>query len=265
MTMSDILSELEAVLFHESPTPPPIVPDATPVADDQPHVTPLPPLTGDLPFDLAAFPAALDRLWPHGDQHVAGLRQGIINSAPTVFKLFAVPSLLTVAIMMGQFSEECGCGLEMWENGNYSEAGLLRTFPTHFTGTMAERYAHNPRMIFDVAYGGRMGNNPPPSDDGYNYRGRSLSQCTGAHGYWDLQEFLQKHGVDLDIMSDPDIICEPKYALLAAVADFVMCGCMPFAEKGDVIGTTRHLNGGLNGLAQRQSATALWKQALGLA
>ena len=59
--------------------------------------------------------------------------------------------------MFGQFSEECGAGLEMVENLNYSAAGLLHTFPTHFTGTMADRYAHNPRMIADVAYGGHRG------------------------------------------------------------------------------------------------------------
>src|SRR5215469_10788334 len=131
------------------------------------------------PFSLAV----LTRLWPHGDQHVPGLREGIANAAPIVFPRYGIGTPRIIAHMLGQFSEECGAGLEMVENMNYSAEGLLRTFPTHFTGSMAARYAHNPRMIADIAYGGRLGNAPPPSDDGFNYRGRGLSQCTGKEGY----------------------------------------------------------------------------------
>jgi putative chitinase len=207
----------------------------------------------------------LQKLWPHGDQHVPGLLEGIALTAPDVFQRYGITSSLVVALMMGQFSEECGAGLEMVENLNYSEEGLLRTFPTHFTGSMAIRYAHNPRMIADVAYGGRMGNKPPPSDDGWNRRGRGLSQVTGDDGYQALQNELTKSGVDIDIMENPDLVCDPKYTLECAVADFILCGCLPFAEQGNVIGVTKKLNGGLNGLADRQRWTALWKRALGVA
>src|SRR5579871_2867685 len=131
----------------------------------------------------------LNRLWPHGDQHVPGLRAGIAAAAPTVFTRYGIGTPMIQAHMMAQFSEECGAGLEMVENMNYSAEGLLRTFPRHFTGSMAQRYAHNPRMIADVAYGGRMGNAPPPSDDGWNYRGKGLSQVTGREGYEKLQAF----------------------------------------------------------------------------
>jgi predicted chitinase len=99
----------------------------------------------------------LNKLWPHGDQHVPSLIEGIVAAAPSVFAKYNITTPLTVAIIFGQFSEECGAGLEMVENLNYSAAGLLHTFPTHFTGTMADRYAHNPRMIADVAYGGHRG------------------------------------------------------------------------------------------------------------
>ena len=147
----------------------------------------------------------LRRLWPHGDQHVPGLMEGIVASAPAVFEKYAINTPLTVALMFGQFSEECGAGLEMVENLNYSEQGLLNTFPSHFTGSMAARYTHNPRMIADVAYGGRMGNAPPPSDDGWNYRGRGLSQCTGKEGY---EKLAAKCG--LDVVGNPDLLSEPR-------------------------------------------------------
>jgi putative chitinase len=201
----------------------------------------------------------LQKLWPHGDQHIPGLIEGIAASAPAVFDKYKIETPLTVAMMFGQFSEECGAGLEMVENDNFTAEQLLRLFPRHFTGTMAQRYAHNPRMICDVAYGGRMGNAPPPSDDGYNFQGRGLSQCTGKEGYEKLKE-----ATGLDVIANPELLSSPEHALECGVADFVLCGCLPFAEKGDIINTTKHLNGGLNGLAERERWTALWKHELGL-
>lgn len=208
--------------------------------------------------DLLAL-AQLQKLWPHGDQHVPGLIEGIAASAPAVFEKYGVTAPLTVAMMFGQFSEECGGGLEMVENDNFTAEQLVRLWPSHFTGTMPERYAHNPRQICDVAYGGRMGNAPPPSDDGWNYRGRGLSQCTGKEGY---QKLAEKTG--LDVIGNPGFLSDPAHALECGVADFILCGCLPFAEKGDILNTTKRLNGGTNGLASREAWTAQWKRELGV-
>ena len=205
----------------------------------------------DLTLDLML------RMWPHGDQHVPGLLEGIAAAAPTAFPKYGLVTPLVVAHAMAQFSEECGAGLEMVENDNFTAEQLARLWPSHFTGTMAERYAHNPRMICDVAYGGRMGNAPPPSDDGWNFRGRGLSQCTGRDGY---QAVAERTG--LDVLADPDLLSAPATALECAVADFVLCGCLPYAERDDVIGVTKKLNGGLNGLAVREQWLARWRPAL---
>lgn len=199
----------------------------------------------------------LNHLWPHGDQHVSGLRVGIIKSSHAVFAKYGITKPLVVAHMMAQFSEECGAGLEMEENMNYSAEGLRRTFPTHFTGSMAVHYAHNPRLIADVAYGGRMGNHPPPSDDGWNYRGRGLSQVTGKEGYTKL---AAKTG--LDLLSHPEFLSDPDYTLECGVADYIICGCLPHAERDDLVGETRALNGGLNGLDVRRQWLVQWKKAL---
>jgi putative chitinase len=199
----------------------------------------------------------MQRLWPHGDQHVPGLIEGIANSADAVFAKYGTASLLVVAMMFGQFSEECGAGLEMEENGNYSAQRLLQVFPTHFTPSMAANAAHNPRRVFDIAYGGRMGNAPPPSDDGYNFRGRGLSQVTGREGYAHL---AAKTG--LPLTDHPELLSDPDHTLECGVADFVLCGCLPFAKAGDIVGVTKRLNGGFNGLADRRMWTARWKQEL---
>jgi putative chitinase len=89
----------------------------------------------------------MQRRWPEGNQHVPGLREGIVATAPAVFAEYGLNSPLVIAHAVAQFSEECGQGLEMIESLNYTAAGLLKTFPTHFTPAMAQRWAHNQMMI----------------------------------------------------------------------------------------------------------------------
>jgi putative chitinase len=202
--------------------------------------------------------------WPHGNQHIPGLLEGIANAADAVFARYGITTPLVVAHVMAQFSTECGQGLEMIENLNYSAQGLLTTFPTHFTADMAARAAHNQQMIGQIAYGGRMGNDPPPSLDGYTYRGAGLSQVTGKAGVTALQAFLVKNGADFDIVQNPELIVDPDHTLECGVADMALLGCLPFAAADDVVSVTKHLNGGLNGLPDRRLQLAAWKTELGV-
>ena len=206
----------------------------------------------------------VQRQWPHGDQHIPGLIEGIVASAATVFPKYNVDTAMAVAHFMAQASEECGCGLEMLENMNYTAQRLRQIFPTHFTPTMAERWAHNPRVIADIAYGGRMGNAPYPSDDGWSYRGAGLTQVTGRDGVTALQKKLDEMTAGFNIIDNPELIVDPEYTLECGVADWVVCGCLSYAKADDVINETKHLNGGLNGLAERRRQLALWKKELGL-
>jgi putative chitinase len=203
--------------------------------------------------------ANLQHQWPHGDQHVLGLIEGMAASSDAVFAKYGITTKLVVAHLMGQFSLECGAGLEMEENLNYTAIRLRQVFPTHFTASMAAGAAHNPRRIADIAYGGRMGNAPPPSDDGWNFRGRGLSQTTGKEGY---QHLAAKTGFDL--IAHPELLSDPDHALECGVADFVLCGCLPYAQRDDLLGVTKRLNGGYNGLADRRTWTARWKHELGV-
>ena len=210
--------------------------------------------------------AAMQHRWPHGNQHIPGLLEGIVASAPGVLDRYGIlkcpkPALI-LAHMMGQFSEECGCGLEMIESLNYTAENLLLTFPRHFTPSMAQRWAHNQRMIGEIAYGGRMGNQPPPSSDGYDFRGAGLSQVTGREGVLKLQEAIKDHGGSIDIIDDPGVIIDPAHTFECGVADYLVCGCLPHAERDDTLGETRALNGGTNGLAERRRQIALWKLEL---
>lgn len=218
-------------------------------------------------MNQAAFAAALPRLWPHGDSVVPGLIAGTITAAPTVFGKYGLDSDLLVAHAMAQFSEECGAGIEMMENMNYSAARLLQVFPTHFTHDQAVAMQHNPRLIADQAYGSRMGNHAG-SDDGWNFRGQGFSQLTGRDNYVALSK---RSG--LDLINHPELIRDPKTALECGVADFVMCGCLPYAQKDDLVGVSSMLNVGhyvsdpnrINGFGLRRQWLGLWKRAMGVA
>ena len=77
------------------------------------------------------------RRWPQRDQHIPGLIEGIVASASVVFPKYGVASPLAIAHFMAQASEECGQGLEMIENMNYSAERLVEVFPRHFTPAIA--------------------------------------------------------------------------------------------------------------------------------
>src|SRR5262249_22947237 len=111
--------------------------------------------------------------------------------------------------------------------------------------------------LIDNVYGGRNGNRPG-THDGSTFIGRGLSQVTGRGNYEALGA-----KVGLDLVNHPDLISDPANALECGVADFVLCGCLAPAEADDVVGVTRHLNGGLTGLDERKAWLVRWKAALG--
>jgi len=205
------------------------------------------------------------RRWPHGDAHVPGLLEGIVASGQRVLDTYGIAGKpMAVAHFFAQASEECDQGLEMVESLNYTAQRLRVIFPTHFTPAMAQRWAHNEKMIGEIAYGGRMGNAPPPSTDGYDFRGAGLTQVTGRDGHAILQKVLDAHKAGFSVLDDPELLVDPDHALECGVADWIACGCLPFAEANDIVGETRKLNGGLNGLDERRRQLRLWKPEFGL-
>lgn len=211
-------------------------------------------------MDNALFANALMRLWPHGDAKIPGLRAAMIDQAPALFAKYGIADAITIANMMGEFSEECGGGLEVEENLNYRASVLASQWPLHFTMAQAIAYQHKPQMIANQAYGGRMGNRPG-TDDGWNFRGRGPAQTTGRSAYAHLGDLL-----GLDLVDHPELVNTREHFFEVGIVDFVkVCGCLPYAMRDDEENETRHLNGGLIGYAQRRSAIAMWKHALGVA
>ncbi|MBB5046546.1 putative chitinase [Rhodopseudomonas rhenobacensis] len=208
----------------------------------------------------SSFGEALTRLWPDADRRVAGLRAGMIETAPQVFARYQIDSPLLLAHVMAQISHECGAGHEVVENLNYTAGRMMQVWPSRFPSmASAQPYAHHPKALANKVYNGRMGN-AAGSDDGWIFRGRGAAQTTGREGYARLAKLT-----GLDLVNQPELVLSPRHFLACGVADFIACGCLPFAKADDIVGVTRRLNGGSIGLAQRKAWLSKWKAALGSA
>jgi putative chitinase len=198
------------------------------------------------------------QMWPDGEDKVPTLVETIAAEARSVFSEHKLDSDLVIAHAMAQFSHECGAGREIFENLNYSAQALMKIWPSRFDAAKAAEFAHNQQRIANEVYGDRMGNRPG-TDDGWTYRGRGGSQITGRDAYQKLSG-----SVGLDLINEPDLVNRPDHFLECAVVDFVLRGCLPFAQHDDVSGVTHHLNGGYIGLNDRIAWLARWKAALSL-
>jgi putative chitinase len=204
-------------------------------------------------------------MWPNGNNSVPGLVEGLVAAAQAVFDKYGLTSDLTVAHAMAQFSHECGAGNEMVENINYTPTRACQVWPSRFQNAAdclakVGSFAGDPDFptkLIDNVYGGRNGNRPG-THDGSTYIGRGLSQVTGRGNYQALGA-----KVGLDLVGEPDLVNAPPNALECGVADFILCGCLPFAQADDVKGVTLDLNGGFTGLDERTVWLTRWKTALG--
>ena len=136
------------------------------------------------------------------------------------------------------------------ENMNFSEEGLLKTFPTHFNKEQAATYAHQPIKIASRVYADRMGNGNEAGGEGNLFLGRGYLGLTGKDNY---RAFAQRLGKP-DIVSNPDQVAT-KYPLLSAAFFFDTHGLWDICDCGAINATieriTMIINGGLIGLQDR--------------
>lgn len=168
---------------------------------------------------------------------------------------YSILSSEEIASFMSQTGHESGHFNILSENLNYSKEGLRRVFPKYFpTEELALMYARKPQMIANRVYANRMGNGTESSGDGWKFRGRGLIQCTGTRNYAACSQFL--FGDDR-LLEDPDLLLEPKYAILSACWFWTANKLNDYAD--DVEKTTKIVNGGHHGLADRE---AIYERAI---
>jgi len=104
-----------------------------------------------------------------------------------------------------------------------------------------------------LTYDGRMGNGP---GEGFKYRGRGAIQVTGKNNYREFSKWAHEKGyapTPTFFVDDPDQLESDRYALLGAVWYWTTQRPLnSLADARDIAGATRAINGGTNGLADRQ-------------
>ena len=206
----------------------------TQVSTPQPIVsTPAPQVAG----------LKLDKLKGH-------VPQVVIDSIPEVASKFGINTPLRVAHFLAQCGHESGGFKVTSENLNYSAKGLAGIFKKYFpTEAAAAPYARNPQKIASKVYGGRMGNGPESTGEGYKFRGRGYIQLTGKENYTAFGKSIGE-----DMVANPDKVAS-QYALLSAAWFFSKNGLHKMADEGasDLVVTkiTKRVNGGTIGLPDR--------------
>jgi putative chitinase len=185
----------------------------------------------------------LDKLKGH-------IPQAVIDMIPDTASKFGINTPLRLAHFLAQCGHESGGFKAVQENLNYSAKGLNGIFKKYFpTEAAAAAYARNPQKIASKVYGGRMGNGPESTGEGYKFRGRGYIQLTGKENYIAFGK-----SIGIDITANPDLVAS-QYALLSAAWFFTKNGLHKIADEGasDIVVTkiTKRVNGGTIGLPDR--------------
>lgn len=166
----------------------------------------------------------------------------------SVLPKFGIDTPLRKAHFLAQVAHESGALQYSQENLNYSAEALRRVFGKYFpTIELAKAYAHKPEKIANRVYANRMGNGNEASGDGWKFRGRGLIQLTGKENY-------QKFGADngIDCVKNPDMLLQPEWAIASAGWFWKKRNLNAYADANDIVMVTKRINGGVNGLNDRQ-------------
>jgi putative chitinase len=172
----------------------------------------------------------------------------VIAQIPDVMTKFKIDTALKLAHFLSQCGHESGGFKVVNENLNYGAKGLMTIFKKYFPeGTKAALYERKPEKIANLVYGGRMGNGPEASGDGYKFRGRGFIQLTGHDNYKAFSAAIGE-----DCVANPDLVAT-KYPLASAAWFFTRClpKCTD-ASDAAVTAVTKCVNGGAIGLEDRK-------------
>ena len=189
-----------------------------------------------------------------------------IDAIVAVCEEFEINTPQRIAAFIAQTSHESGGYTMLSENLNYRAATLAACWPNRFAvlgpdkkpkkdekgklipTAVANAIAGQPERIANLVYSSRMGNGPAESGDGWLFRGRGLKQLTGRDNVTRCSS-----GLGVDFVSNPDLLLEPKYAARSAGWFWHTNKLADYADKGDLEGMTKKINGGLIGISERKA------------
>jgi putative chitinase len=175
------------------------------------------------------------------------------------FEKYEINTVNRAAGFLAQCGHESAGFTILKENLNYSAEGLNKIFKKYFpTVDSAKAYHRQPEKIANKVYGGRMGNGPESSGDGYKFCGRGAIQLTGRDNY---TKFAKSVGMTVDeAVADLETL---DGAIESACWFWKTNGLNAICDTDDIVKMTKRINGGTIGLEDRKKHYAEAKHLLG--
>ena len=178
----------------------------------------------------------------------------------SLFNAYHVNTPLRIAHFMAQVQHESNFKA-VRESCYYTTIDLLRkTFKIPFLNKSDEfvsQYLKNSIKCANYVYANRNGNGNEASGDGFKFRGGGMLQNTFYYGYLKLAKDLK-----IPFDTNPDLILVEANAVMAALNFWSTNKLNDLADLDDYKGITKKINGGYNGLVERQKALIEWKSKL---
>jgi len=177
-----------------------------------------------------------------------------------LLKKYEINTPLRLAHFLAQGFHECNGLTIVRESGKYTASRILEIFgvgrhSAKVTPAQAKQLAGDEFALFERVYGKgnpfkakELGNTS--NGDGYNYRGNGFLQTTGRAAH---RRLGQKVGVGDLFERNPAMVTAIEYCYLPALEEWRESRCNELADKNDLAGITRRINGGYNGKADRQN------------
>jgi predicted chitinase len=115
----------------------------------------------------------------------------------------------------------------------------------------SDRFKTSQEYASGSAYEGRKDLGNTQRGDGVRFKGRGRIMVTGRSNYAAMGKAL-----GLDLIGRPDVLAESPHSELASGQWWKDHDCNGFCDRDDFVGLTRRINGGVNGLADRQALYA---------
>lgn len=159
-----------------------------------------------------------------------------------------------IASFIAQIAHESSELTRLEENLNYSAERLMVVWPRHFPSyEIAKKYEHDSQRLANYVYDdtnrsekSKLGNIWP--GDGWEYHGRGPLQLTGRTNYTQCGD-----DIGVNLVTHPELVLTPPTGIQSALWYWRVRGLDAVDDDTDVRIDTRRVNGGENGLVNRQA------------
>lgn len=161
---------------------------------------------------------------------------------------FGISSTLQKAHFLGQMAQESQNYTKVVENMNYSAKRMAQVWPGRYRvpGTKDTPNAKaialakaGARAIANDVYANRMGNGPPESNDGWNFRGQAFKMITGRSNVTAYSRFT--YGDDR-VVRDPTMLQRLPDSVFSGGWFWVTNKIGPHADADDAVAVGRLIN-----------------------